>query len=71
MNRIYYTEFGSYLLNANLTVAQVAKKCNVGLKTVYNWINKVNVPTDVKTINRLSDVLKIDVEILKDYFKEV
>lgn len=71
MNKIYYTELGSYMLAQGLTVKNVAKKCKVGLKAVYNWINKVHKPNNVKTLIKLASLLKIDVEVLKDYFKEV
>lgn len=71
MNKIYYTELGNYMLAQGLTVKDVAKKCNVELKAVYNWINKVHKPNTVKTFIKLASVLKIDIEVLKDYFKEV
>lgn len=71
MNKIYYTELGTYMMAQGLTAKDVAKKCNVGLKAVYNWINKVHKPNNVKTLIKLASVLKIEVEVLKDYFKEV
>lgn len=70
MNKIYYTELGNYMLVQGLTVKDVAKKCNVELKAVYNWINKVHRPSNVKTFKKLASVLKIDVEVLKEYFKD-
>ena len=70
MGAIYYSELGRYMIEMNLTVKMVAKACNVGLKTVYNWINKSNKPKDVIQLNKLATVLNIDIEVLKKYFKD-
>ena len=65
---VYYSELGQYMLAQNLTVKQVAKACNVGTKTVYNWVNKTNKPKNVNIFLKLSEVLNVDVETLKKYF---
>lgn len=67
--RIYETEFGQYMLAANISAIELAKKCKVGKKTIYNWIKKVNKPNDIPTLNLLAESLNIDVSILKEYFR--
>lgn len=68
--RIYQTEFGQFMLAANVSVIMIAKKCKVGKKTVYNWINKVHIPNNIKTLNTLSELLNVAVDDLIKYFKK-
>ena len=70
MAKIYNTILGSFMLGANITAKEVAKKCNVGLKTVYNWANLVNKPQDIITINKLATILNVDVDVLVELFKD-
>ena len=67
---IYYLELGGIMLTGNLTVRQVAKECHVTTKTVYNWLNKVSKPKNINKLNKLASVLNVDVEVLKEFFKD-
>ena len=50
-----------------LSVAKVAKYVGVSRESIYNWEKGKSIP-DVKYLNKLSEILQIEIGILVTYF---
>ena len=50
-----------------LSLNDIAKHCGVSRQTAYNWETGKTIP-DVKYLNKLSEVLKVELGILVTYF---
>ena len=52
----------------NLSIEQVAMHVGVSRQTIHNWEKGKTVP-EVKFLNKLSEILQIDIGVLVTYFE--
>ena len=68
MEKIVFNTLISQRTGLRLSVADVAKHVGVSRETVYNWEKGKTVP-EVKYLNKLSEILQLDIGILVTYFE--
>ena len=68
MENIVFNTLISQRTGLRLSVADVAKHVGVSRETVYNWEKGKSVP-EVKYLNKLSEILQLDIGILVTYFE--
>lgn len=68
MENIVFNTLISQRTGLGLSVADVAKHVGVSRETVYNWEKGKTVP-EVKYLNKLSEILQLDIGILVTYFE--